>query len=275
MKKLSFLAALLMASAATVEAQDPNFHIYLCFGQSNMEGNARPEAQDAVDVSPRFMTMAGVDMPEKGRTKGEWYTAVPPLCRERTGLTPVDYFGRAMVQCLPQDVRVGVINVSIGGCRIELFTPEDPAEHIASQPDWLKNMVKEYDNYPYKWLMELAKKAQKEGVIKGILLHQGESNPNDQEWPDKVKRIYESMLADLGLKAEDCPLLAGEVVHSDVGGVCGPMNEIIGKLPSVIPTAHVIPSSGCPAAWDHIHFTAKGYRMMGLRYADQMLRLMK
>ena len=30
-------------SAATV---DPNFYIFLCFGQSNMEGAARQEAQD-------------------------------------------------------------------------------------------------------------------------------------------------------------------------------------------------------------------------------------
>ena len=27
-------------------AVDPNFYIFLCFGQSNMEGAARPEAED-------------------------------------------------------------------------------------------------------------------------------------------------------------------------------------------------------------------------------------
>ncbi len=30
------------------------------------------------------------------------------------------------------------------------------------------------------------------GVIKGILLHQGESNTNDQQWPAKVTAIYEN-----------------------------------------------------------------------------------
>ena len=29
---------------------DPNFHIYLVFGQSNMEGNAKIEPQDLVNV---------------------------------------------------------------------------------------------------------------------------------------------------------------------------------------------------------------------------------
>jgi hypothetical protein len=39
-------------------AQDPDFYIYLCFGQSNMEGNARIESQDLEDIDPRFKMMA-------------------------------------------------------------------------------------------------------------------------------------------------------------------------------------------------------------------------
>jgi len=35
--------------------------------------------------------------------------------------------------------------------------------------------------------MKMGKLAQKDGVIKGILLHQGESNPNDRDWPIKAK----------------------------------------------------------------------------------------
>lgn len=47
---------------------------------------------------------------------------------------------------------------------------------------------------PYRRLKELAVEAQKAGVIKGILLHQGESNTGDKEWPQKVKRVYENLL---------------------------------------------------------------------------------
>ena len=70
-------------------------------------------------------------------------------------------------------------------------------------------------NLPYQRLVEMGKLAQKEGVIKGILLHQGESNTNDKEWPNKVKGVYENLLKDLNLKAEDVPLVAGEVVGAD------------------------------------------------------------
>ena len=252
-------------------AQDKNFHIYLCFGQSNMEGNARIEAQDTIGVSERFQVMAAIDCPELGRVKGQWYTAVPPLSRCYTGLTPGDYFGRTLVENLPEKIKVGIINVSIGGCHIELFDKINYMDNLEKQPDWLKNMAREYDNNPYGRLVELAKKAQESGVIKGILLHQGESNTGDKEWPDKVKGVYENLLADLNLKAEDVPLLAGEVVHAEQNGACAVMNDIIGTLPEVIPTAHVISSKGCPSAKDRLHFTAEGYRILGRRYAHKLL----
>lgn len=50
-------------------AQDKDFHIYLAFGQSNMEGNARVEPQDSIGISERFLMMSAVDCPERGRVK--------------------------------------------------------------------------------------------------------------------------------------------------------------------------------------------------------------
>ena len=88
---------LLILITLVVSEPDPNFHVYLAFGQSNMEGYGKIESQDTANVPERFKMMAAVDMPSKGRVKGEWYTAVPPLCREWTGLTPCDYFGRELV----------------------------------------------------------------------------------------------------------------------------------------------------------------------------------
>ena len=60
MKRL-FIAVLALLSVVTMKAQDENFYIYLCFGQSNMEGNARYAKQDMEGVSPRFMSMASMD----------------------------------------------------------------------------------------------------------------------------------------------------------------------------------------------------------------------
>lgn len=253
---------------------DPNFHIYLCFGQSNMEGNAKIEAQDRTGVDPRFKMMAAVNMPSSSRTKGEWYTAYPPLCRDWTGLTPADYFGRTMVENLPDSISVGIINVAVGGCAIELFDEDQCASYIANAADWLKGYCSEYNNNPYRTLITLAKKAQKAGVIKGILLHQGCSNNTQRDWPVKVKRVYIRMLNELGLNEEETPLLIGELLDQKMGGICWGHNEVIAKTSAVIPNSHVISSDNCPGAADGLHFTAEGYRMLGKRYAEKMLQLL-
>jgi hypothetical protein len=270
---MSLLTGLLLFAGTTAHSQDPNFYIFLCFGQSNMEGNARFEPMDTT-VDSRFQVLEAVDCPNLGRTKGNWYPAAPPLCRCHTGLTPADYFGREMVSRLPKNIRVGVINVSVGGCKIELFDKDHYQSYVTTAPSWMLNMIKEYDGNPYGRLVEMAKLAQRVGVIKGILLHQGESNTNDSLWPGKVKLVYDNLLKDLNLDAASVPLLAGETVNKDQGGVCASMNAIIGKLPQTISNSYVIPSSGCTAAGDHLHFNAAGYREFGRRYAARMLAVL-
>lgn len=275
MKKLYFLLIInLLAISFKGFSQDKNFYIFLSFGQSNMEGNAKFEPQDTLNIDSRFQVMEAVDCPNLGRKKGNWYTAIPPLCRCRTGLTPVDYFGRAMLANLPDNVRIGVINVAVGGCKIELFDKDNYESYVATTPNWLKNMVKEYDGNPYGRLVEMAKLAQKDGVIKGILLHQGESNTNDTLWTKKVKVVYDNLLKDLHLKAKKVPLIAGETVNADQGGICASMNKIIATLPQTIKNAHVISSSGCTDAADNLHFDAAGYRELGKRYAEKMLSIL-
>jgi hypothetical protein len=254
-------------------SQDPNLYIFLCFGQSNMEGNARPEAQDTT-VDKRFQVMETVNCPNLGRIKGNWYTAVPPLCRCHTGLSPADYFGRTMVANLPEKIRIGIINVSVAGCKIELFDKDNYQTYVSTAPSWMINMIKEYDGNPYARLVEMAKLAQKDGVIKGILLHQGESNTNDTLWPQKVKGIYDNLVKDLNLNPDHVPLLAGELVNADQGGACASMNSIIDKLSQTIPNSYVIYSKGCIKTPDNLHFNAEGYRLLGKRYAIKMLSIL-
>ncbi len=255
-------------------AQDTNRWIFVCLGQSNMEGFPGIEEQDRTNVDNRFEVFAAVNFPKQNRTKGNWYPAVPPLCRPSSGIGPADFFGRTLVANLPSNIKVGVVNVAVGGCKIELFELANYQAYAATAPSWMTNIIRGYDGNPYQYLVATAKLAQQDGVIKGILLHQGESNTNDKEWPNKVKGVYEMLLQDLNLKAEDVPLIAGEVVNADQHGACASMNRIIDDLPRTIPTAHVVSSAGCPSRPDHLHFTPAGYRELGRRYAETMLPLL-
>lgn len=278
MKKQIFFTSILLLTGVVlftsrVSAQDPNFHIYLCFGQSNMEGQGAIGEQD-LTVDNRFQVLEAKDCPNLGRTKGEWYTAVPPLCHCGSGLSPVDYFGRTMVANLPDSIRVGVVVVAIGGCDIRLFDKDLYPDYDSAYGSWFTDLVESYGGNPYEHLIELAKLAQKDGVIKGILLHQGETNQDDDQWPSYVRTIYNNMLTDLSLNAESAPLLAGEMVHADQGGVCASMNAIVATLPEAIPTAYVISSKDCTAK-DRAHFNAEGYRILGKRYGEKMLSLLQ
>ena len=268
------LAAVLLSVVTDTSAQDPDFHIYLCFGQSNMEGYPGIPEEDKGPVDPRFQVLAAVDFPALGRLKGNWYPATPPLSRPSAGLSPADHFGRAMVAALPAGIRVGVVNVAVGGCKIELFDTATEAAYIASAPEWMKPALAAYGGSPYGRLVEMGRLARKAGVIKGILLHQGESNNGEADWPAKVKVVYENLLRDLGLEAADVPLLVGEMVPADQEGKCAGMNALIATLPTTIPTAHVVSAAGCPCHPDFLHFTPVGYRKLGARYAATMLPLL-
>ena len=259
------------------QTADPNFYIFLCFGQSNMEGNARPEAVDLQSPGPRFLLMPAVDFPatdqRPARKMGEWCEASAPLCRPNTGLTPADWFGRTLLASLPNNIKIGVIHVAIGGIDIKGFLPDSIKDYAEKKaPGWMKGMLAAYDNNPYKRLVELAKKAQKDGVIKGILMHQGETNTGDPKWAGMVKQVYENLCGDLQLKPEEVNLYVGNIVQAGGKGVCIGCKKQIDELPQTIHTCQVISSDDCSNGPDRLHFDAPGYRELGCRYGEAVAR---
>ena len=275
-RQLTLLSAMAVASIfSTVKADvDPNFYVYLCIGQSNMEGQGTIEAQDLTGISDRFLMMSAIDCDD--RVAGEWRKALPPLCRCGTKLSPADYFGRAMTEALPDEVRVGVINVAVAGCKIDLFDKTDYKSYIQNEvtQQWQKDMVNAYDGNPREKLIAAAQKAQEEGVIKGILLHQGESDAYSDQWLQKVKKVYGDLLSDLGLSTLEVPLIAGEVVQTSMGGSCGGANTTINRLPTVIPQSYVVSSANLGHQGDNLHFSSASYRELGRRYAAKALELL-
>ena len=271
--KKTKVSTIRQAAAEKVAQPDPNFYIFLCFGQSNMEGNARPEAVDLESPGSRFLLMPAVDFPNKGRKMGEWCEASAPLCRPNTGLTPADWFGRTMVASTPDNIRIGVIHVAIGGIDIKGFLPDSIENYAKNKaPQWMKGMLAAYDNNPYERLVTLAKKAQKDGVIKGILMHQGETNTGDPKWAGMVKQVYENLCGDLQLKPEEVNLYVGNIVQAGGKGVCIGCKKQIDELPNTIHTSQVISSDDCSNGPDRLHFDAAGYRELGCRYGEAVAR---
>jgi len=160
--------------------------------------------------------------------------------------------------------------VAVAGCAIECFDKDKYQTYLglSSTASWLKDDANLYGGNPYARLVEMGKAAQKDGVIKGILLHQGESGAmSGDNWGSEVKKIYSDLIKDLSLDSAKTPLLAGEVV----GGGTNDINN----LPKTMKNACVINSVGCTANSSGIHFDAPGYRLLGTRYADTMLKVFK
>ena len=270
-KKLILAAC---AASAVYAAPDPNFHIYLAFGQSNMEGQGDIGSQDKT-VDERFQVLwAADDGSCVGRTKGQWSKATPPLAHcKGAKLGPADYFGRTMVEKTDSQIKVGIVEVAVAGCSIKLFDKDNYASYARSQQSWMTDRINTYGGNPYGRLIEMAKKAQEEGVIKGIIFHQGETDAGDGNWPSNVKRVYSNIIKDLGL-GDDIPFLAGEVLRS---GVSSGANNNIAKLPQQSKNFYVVSSEGFNQALgdgQNVHFTSQEYRDFGKRYAEKMIEVL-
>ena len=263
-----------MALSQVNAAPDPNFHIYLAFGQSNMEGQGDIGQQDK-SVDDRFQVLWASDNGScSGKSKGKWSTAVPPLAHcQGAKLGPTDYFGRTMVEKTDPQIKVGVIVVAVAGCSIKLFDKDQYKSYAQGQQSWMTQRINDYGGNPYGRLIEMAKKAQEDGVIKGIIFHQGETDAGDGSWPSKVKGVYDNIIKDLGL-GNDIPFLAGEVLRS---GSSAGANNNIAKLPQQSKNFYVVSSEGFNQALgdgQNVHFTSQEYRDFGKRYAEKMIEVL-
>ncbi|MDR1466334.1 MAG: sialate O-acetylesterase, partial [Treponema sp.] len=269
------------SAGPTVAKED--FHIYLAFGQSNMVGYLGPPigkdgnsgidtawvSESGYDTPPaNFVVMAAAneDNLPYGRKKGQWYPAVPPLNRAGNGINPADFFGRTVAEAVAdKGIKVGVIVVAVDGVQINMFSPDLGGfkSYVASRVDqvWERQQGHAYVDtsvefpipttdfetvdYPYKRLVDLAKKAQQEGVIKGIIMHQGESGVQDGtgEYNEYVRKVYDSLCTDLGLEAGKVPFLAGEPVMEDSLNIDA-IRSIPEAFEDIPDTAFVISSEG-------------------------------
>jgi hypothetical protein len=269
---------------------DPKFHIYIGFGQSNFEG----ESQQGFSAStyswdnPRFQVFnafekTGNGAQPYGRKKETWYTAQPPLVTAVKGLTPADGFGRYLVERLvDEDIKIGIIPIGIGGASLDTWKPDTGGS------DWIRGQVADgkneewpvylYTRYDpegdiFKRMVELGKLAQKDGVIKGIIIHQGEGGgggTNSTGWPLLLKNIYDRLLEELDLEPNSIPLLAGQTKSGWTGN-----SYLMKNLETAYPGIfHVIEATDLPTgSGDNVHFTSASMMTLGRRYGEKMLEL--
>lgn len=286
-KKAIGLAAAVASIAFA--APNPNFHIYIAYGQSNMAGNgAIVPAEDQAQAPKNFLMLASHTAnasQRSGQTNqsiqmGNWYPAIPPMFHAFENLSPADYFGRAMVDSLP-GVTVGIIPVAIGAVSIRAFDKDQYESYFKGDGKDIMSWgwPKDYDNNPPGRILELAKKAQEVGVIKGFIFHQGESDGTDDNWRKTVYKTYKDIVDALGLDENEVPFVAGELMNdptgnSGQGSCCSSKNGGIAQLKNNFKKFGLASSSGLHGnGKDPYHFNREGVIELGRRYCSEMLKL--
>jgi hypothetical protein len=241
---------------------DPNFMVFLLIGQSNMEGQPQPQAEDET-TDERVKVLAFDNCPNLGRTYNEWTTASPPLHSCYAGVGPGDYFAKTLAAAYP-DKTIGLVPCGLSGVDIDFFRKGV----VSARRGEFRIPPDNHWEGAYEWVLERARLAQQSGVIRGIIFHQGESDTGQTVWVDKVKGMVTDLRTDLGIG--DVPFLAGELLY---GGCCSSHNPIINQLPSQITNAFVISANGLVGA-DTAHFDLAGQRELGARYGTKMLEVL-
>jgi hypothetical protein len=247
---LSFLIA---SSSLAAPAPKAKFHLYLLAGQSNMAGRGAVEEIDRTP-HPRVFSL---------NAKNEWIPATEPLHFDKkvAGVGPGFAFARAMADAEP-DVVIGVIPCAVGGSPLSSW-----------QPGAVDKATK---TTPYDTAIRRAKLAMKDGTLKGVLWHQGESDCNAKAAPlyaDLVQKTLERMRHDLG--ADDASVVVGalgdHILEKNPFGQV--INEALEQLPNHLTHCGFVSAAGLKQKGDHTHFDSASQREFGKRYADVMLKL--
>ena len=264
-------------------APNPNFHIYIAYGQSNMAGNGDiVPSEDQANPPKNFIMLASHNAnasQRSGKTNqsiktGEWYPAIPPMFHPFENLSPADYFGRAMADSLP-GVTVGIIPVAIGAVSIRAFDKDQYEAYFRGDGKDIMNWgwPKDYDNNPPGRILELAKKAKEVGVIKGFIFHQGESDGTDANWRKTVYKTYKDVIDALGLDENEVPFVAGELLQEGQN-CCSSKNGGIAQLKQNFKKFGLASSKGLQGnGKDPYHFGRAGVIELGKRYCSEMLKL--
>lgn len=278
---LWLVAGLFLMVTLVNAAPNPNFHIYIAYGQSNMAGNGEiVPAEDQATDPKNFLMIASHNAnasQRSGRTTqsietGKWYPAIPPMFHPTENLSPADYFGRAMVDSLP-GVTVGIIPVAIGAVAIKAFDKDQYQAYFNSAESYIKNWARDYDSNPYQRIVDLGKKAKEVGVIKGFIFHQGETDGSGTEWQNTVYKTYKDIVNALELDENEVAFVAGEMLQEG-NNCCSSKNGGIAQLKNKFKKFGLASSKGLQGnGRDPYHFGREGVIELGKRYCSEMLKL--
>lgn len=247
----SVLATLSVLIQAQAQQPDPKFHLYLLIGQSNMAGRGAVDAESQNSDSRVLML-------KKDLT---WKTATDPLHFDKSvaGVGPGLAFGKRMAEATPQ-VRIGLIPCAVGGTSIKVWVPG--ADDKATK------------THPYDDMLKRIHEAQKAGVLKGIIWHQGEADRGaSKTYGQSLTSLIELLRKELN--APDVPFVAGELSSFNPANQASTekFNAAVQALTTTVKNYGWVSATGLNHKGDNLHYNTESARILGKRYAEKMISL--
>lgn len=231
-----------------VHVPKEKLHLYLLIGQSNMAGRGYVEEQDTVG-NPRILRLNRL---------GDWEIAKEPLHFDKStaGVGPGFRFAKEMLLTEDEDVVIGLIPCAAGGSGIEHWRIGEFWEQTKS--------------YPYNDAVVRTKLAMKDGTLKGILWHQGESDMSPEKTASYLENLVELVAA---LRQEfnlpKVAFVAGEIADFR-GDKANAINQVLNEAKNKIMYYEVVSGEGLTPIADNVHHDAPSQRVLGQRYAEKI-----
>lgn len=249
---IGLMMIMISCSSLKKNTQAPvEFQLYVLAGQSNMAGRGRIDSLSK-NINAEILMLS---------RDNKWVPATDPVHFDKptAGVGPAIAFAEQMLLAQKgKSIRIGLIPCAVGGSAISAWKPG--------------GFDKATDTYPYDQAIKRARIAARQGVIKGVLWHQGESDnsaANAKIYLNNLSTVISNFRTDLGA---DLPFLAGEIGEFKKNNY---INPIIKLLPSKVSHTAVVSSVGLTDIGDQTHFDSNSARELGRRYALSMLQLQK
>jgi hypothetical protein len=191
-------------------------------------------------------------------SNNRWVPATDPVHFDKPaiiGVGPAISFAKEMLGN-NKKIKIGLIPCAVGGSPISVWEPG-----VFYAPNF----------HPYDDAMKRVALAMQQGVLKGILWHQGESDNDSVHAPlylEKLKALINRLRNEL--HQPDVPFVAGEIgyfIKDDF------INKVIHQLPQQVPNTAVVSAKDLTDKGDHLHFDTPSARELGKRYANAMKNL--
>lgn len=234
-----------LALPGFAQAQD-DLNLFLLIGQSNMAGRGVIGEEDKLPIPGVFVLRQDLD----------WKPAIDPLHFDKPQIAGVG-IGRSFAKSLQAarpGAQIGLIPAAMGGSSLDEWGPGGKL---------------------YSEAIRRTRAAMKNGRLRGILWHQGESDSNDpalaRSYRERWAKMIVALRRDLG--EPDVPVvvgLLGEFLYTrpeNKSPYAKVVNEQLATIQLDVPHTIAIPSHGLTHKGDVLHFDSASLHEFGRRYA--------